>query len=111
MPSGRPAITAKRQVTYLVCRADARKHERVTQRGVAVRLAAMMGCGFDEIRDIAAARPIDLGYVVPDVTIASLEAARARRGIIPTTTTLRSVAEASSNCFSSASKQILAAIG
>jgi len=37
----------------------------------------MMGCRFDEISDIAAARPIDLGYVVPDVTIASLEAARA----------------------------------
>ena len=37
----------------------------------------MMGCRFDEIRDIATARPIDLGYVVPDVTIASLAAARA----------------------------------
>jgi hypothetical protein len=34
---------------------------------------------FDEIRHIATARPIDLGYVVPDVTIASLEAARALR--------------------------------
>ena len=64
-------------MTYLVCRTDAREHERVTQRGVAARLATMMGCRFDEIRDIAAARPIDLGYVVPDVTIASLEAARA----------------------------------
>ena len=77
MASAWPAIAAKRQVTYLLCRTDAREHERLTQRGVAVRLAAMMGCGFDEIRDIALPRPIDLGYVVPDVTIASLEAAGA----------------------------------
>jgi len=77
MASGWPAITAQRQVTYLACRTDAREHERVTQRGVAARLAALMGCGFDEVRDIATARPIDLGYVVPDVTIASLAAARA----------------------------------
>ena len=77
MDSGWPAITAHWQVTYLACRTDAREHERVTQRGVAARLAAMMGCGFDEIKYIATSRPIDLGYVVPDVTIASLEAARA----------------------------------
>jgi len=62
-------------VTYLVCRTDVREHERATQRGVAARLAAMMGCGFSEIRYVAPPCPIDLGYVVPDVTIASLEAA------------------------------------
>jgi hypothetical protein len=54
-----------------------REHERVTQRGVAARLAAMMGCGFDEIKHVATSRAIVLGYVVPDVTIPSLEAARA----------------------------------
>jgi hypothetical protein len=54
-----------------------REHELATQRGVAARLAAMMGCTFDEVRDVATPLTVDLGYVVPDVTIASLETARA----------------------------------
>ena len=33
--------------------------------------------GFDEVRGLATSRPVDLGYVVPDATIASLDAARA----------------------------------
>ena len=77
MASARPAITSQRQVTFLACRTDAREHERATQRGVASRLAAMMGCRFDEVRRIATPGPVDLGYVVPDVTIDSLDAARA----------------------------------
>ena len=35
-----------------------------------------MGCRFDEVRDVATPLTVDLGYVVPDVTIASLETAR-----------------------------------
>jgi len=42
-----------------------------------MRLAAMMGCSFEEIDAVPAAFGADLGYVVPDVTIDSLETARA----------------------------------
>jgi hypothetical protein len=77
MASGRPAITSQRRVTYLACRTNAREHERATQRSIAARLAAMLGCRFAEVRDLATASTVDLGYVVPDVTIASLQAARA----------------------------------
>jgi hypothetical protein len=37
----------------------------------------MMGCDFDEVSGTAARSAVDLGYVVPDVTITSLETARA----------------------------------
>jgi len=77
MASGRPPITSHRRVTYLAFRTDAREHERATQRAVAARLARMMGCGLDELRHSTPSLPVDLGYVVPDVTIASLETARA----------------------------------
>jgi len=77
MSSGRPAITSHRRVTYLALRSDAREHERATQRGVAARLAAMMGCSFDEVGGIASGALAELGYVVPDTTITSLETARA----------------------------------
>jgi hypothetical protein len=36
----------------------------------------MMGCTFDEVSDIAPAFTVDIGYVVPDVTITCLETAR-----------------------------------
>jgi len=36
-----------------------------------------MRCDFDEVDAVAAVPPGDLGYVVPDVTITSLETARA----------------------------------
>jgi hypothetical protein len=77
MASGRHAITSHRRVTYLAFRADVREHERATQRGVAARLAAMMGCSLDEPTHIPTPPTGDLGYVVPDVTIDSLDAARA----------------------------------
>jgi hypothetical protein len=77
MTSARSAITAQRQVTYLACRTDAREHERAMQRGVAARLAAMMGCRLEEVRGIATPPPADLGYLVPDTTIESLATARA----------------------------------
>lgn len=64
-------------MTYLALRSHAREHERVTQRAVAGRLAAMMQCTFDEVIGIATPLPFDLGYVVPDVTIPSVETARA----------------------------------
>ena len=77
MASGQPALTSQRRVTYLASRTDAREHERATQRGVAARLAALLGCRLDEVRGLATSRPVDLGYVVPDATIASLDSARA----------------------------------
>ena len=76
MASGPRAITSHRRVTYLALRPDAREHERATQRGVADRLAALLGCPCDEVSGIAAASTLDLGYLVPDVTIGSLETAR-----------------------------------
>ncbi len=77
MASERPPITSHRRVTYLAFRSDAREHDRATQRRLAARLAALMGCGFDEVSGIATGSTVDLGYVVPDVTITSLETARA----------------------------------
>jgi hypothetical protein len=76
MASERLPITSHRRVTYLVFRPNAREHDRATQRGLAVRLAAMMRCEFQEVSRIAEASNLNLGYVVPDVTIASLETAR-----------------------------------
>ena len=77
MASERPSLTSHRRVTYLALRTDAREHDRATQRRLAARLAAMMGCEFGEVRGIAKGSTVDLGYVVPDVTITSLETARA----------------------------------
>jgi hypothetical protein len=77
MASERPSITSHRRVTYVAFRPDAVEHDRATQRGLAARLAAMMGCDFDEVSGTAARSAVDLGYVVPDVTITSLETARA----------------------------------
>jgi hypothetical protein len=77
MASERPPITSHRRVTYLAFRYDAREHDRATQRGLAARLAALMRCDFDEVDAVAAVPRGDLGYVVPDVTITSLETARA----------------------------------
>ena len=77
MASERPPITSHRRVTYLALRTDAREHDRATQRRLAARLAALMRCTFDEVRGIATGSTVDLGYVVPDVTITSLETARA----------------------------------
>jgi hypothetical protein len=77
MASGGRAITSHRRVTYLALRPDAREHERATQRGIAARLAAMMGCRCDEVTGSAAASTVDLGYLVPDVTIDALDTARA----------------------------------
>jgi len=77
MASERPPITSHRRVTYLTLRTDAREHDQATQRRLAARLATLMRCTFDEVRGIATGSTIDLGYVVPDVTITSLETARA----------------------------------
>ena len=77
MASERPPITSHRRVTYLACRTDAREHDRATQRRLAARLAALMGCEFDELKGTATGPTVDLGYVVPDVTITSLDTARA----------------------------------
>ena len=74
MASERPPITSHRRVTYLACRTDAREHELTTQRGIAERLAALLGCSSREGTS-PTSRPDDLGYVVPNDTITSLETA------------------------------------
>lgn len=65
------ARTSHRRVTFLVCTGAAREHELATQRGVAGRLAALLGCeqGEDQ-RCSAPPRPI--GYAVPSATLTSL---------------------------------------
>ena len=77
MACARPATTPHRRVTALVLRADSREHERGAHGVLAARLAAMMGCSFDGVRTVPVPPAADLGYVVPDVTITSLQAARA----------------------------------
>ncbi|MDZ5457287.1 DUF3182 family protein [Azohydromonas lata] len=77
LPAGpRQALTPHRRLTFVPCRADAREHELVTQRGIAQRLAALMGCELAEGADGMAS----LGYVIPNDTLMSLAAAR-RLGI------------------------------
>ncbi|NML14953.1 DUF3182 family protein [Azohydromonas caseinilytica] len=70
----RPAITPHERLSFVPCRTDARQHELASHRGIARRLAALMGCDFAE--GDAAASSGALGYVVPNETIFSLEAAR-----------------------------------
>ena len=69
-----PGLTPHRRLTFLPCRADAREHELVTQRAVAQRLAALLGCEFADAD--AASGAGSLGYAVPNDTVMSLEAAR-----------------------------------
>jgi hypothetical protein len=73
-PTG--SLTRHARVSFLACRADAREHELTAQRGVAERLAAVLGCRFAGAHDAATAAPADIGYAVPNDTLTSLEAAR-----------------------------------
>jgi hypothetical protein len=73
-----PSLTLHRRLSFVPCRADAREHEIATQHGIARRLAALMGCDFAEGDTAGAAG--SLGYVVPNDTLMSLQAAQ-RLGI------------------------------
>jgi hypothetical protein len=83
-PAGSPqaVLTPHQRLSFVSCRADAREHELATQRGIAQRLATLMGCDFTEgdVAPDASYLPGALGYVVPNESITSLEAAR-RLGI------------------------------
>ncbi|WP_280156057.1 DUF3182 family protein [Piscinibacter sp. XHJ-5] len=72
------ALTPHRHVCFVACRRDARDHELATQRGVAERLATLLGCRYAGDADPAATGPI--GYAVPNDTLVSLEQAQ-RLGI------------------------------
>jgi len=74
-PSPRDPPTAPRWVSYLACRAGAREHELATQRAIAERLAALMGCRFAGQLD-ASAPATAVGYAVPNDTLPSLACAR-----------------------------------
>lgn len=69
------AATAHTRVSFLACRAGAREHELAVQRGVAERLAALLGCRFAGDAD-PAAPSTGIGFAVPNDTLTSLEAAR-----------------------------------
>jgi hypothetical protein len=63
------------RLCFLVCRANAREHELETQRGVARRLAALLGLPY--AGDVSTARaPGRIGYAVPNDTLTSADAAR-----------------------------------
>ena len=66
-----PARTSHRRVTFLVCQGAAREHELVTQRGVAARIAALLGCEQGEDQ-CCSEPPQPIGYAVPSATLTSL---------------------------------------
>jgi hypothetical protein len=76
------ALTPHGRLSFVPCRGNARGHEVSTQRGVARRLAALLGLRFEEgdVAPQADYLPGALGYVVPNDTLTSLAAAR-RLGI------------------------------
>jgi hypothetical protein len=67
--------TTHKHVSFLACRAGAREHELAAQRGVAERLAALLGCRFAGDAD-PAAPSASIGYAVPNDTLTSIDAAR-----------------------------------
>jgi hypothetical protein len=75
-------LTPHERLSFVPCRGNARGHEVSTQRGVARRLAALLGLRFEEgdVAPQADYLPGALGYVVPNDTLTSLAAAR-RLGI------------------------------
>jgi len=73
-----PASSAPHtQVTFLACRSGAREHEIASQRHVAERLSALLGCAFAEAHDETGSLRGPLGYVVPNDTLDSVERAHA----------------------------------
>jgi len=77
MVSSSAFSTAHPRVTFLACRPDAREHEIASQRHVAERLAALLGCAFAEAHDETGTLRGPLGYVVPNDTLDSIERAHA----------------------------------
>lgn len=74
MAAGTKPLTTHTRLSFLVVRADAREHEVLTQRAIAERLAALLGCSYEGQvdPDVPAGA---MGYLVPNDTITSLEAA------------------------------------
>jgi hypothetical protein len=66
--------TGAARVSFLPLRAEARMHELAAYRAVAQQLALLLGCEF--VADAHMASPSEAGYVVPDDTFTSLEAAQ-----------------------------------
>jgi hypothetical protein len=67
-------LTSHTRLSFLALRADAREHELLTQRAIAERLAALLGCSFEGQLDPAVPAG-SMGYLVPNDTITSLELA------------------------------------
>ena len=65
------------RLTFLACRSGAREHEIASQRRLAERLAGLLGCSFEEMRDETGSARGPLGYVVPNDTLDSVERAHA----------------------------------
>jgi len=73
------ALSAHTRLRFLPLSASARPHELATQRGIAQRLAVLLGCAFEGDQDPAAPAG-EAAYLVPNETLTSLDAAR-RHGI------------------------------
>ena len=72
-----PASTSPTRVTFVACRSGIRAHELVSQRRVAERLAALLGCEFSAIDGDAGALTGPIGYAVPNETLDSIDRAHA----------------------------------
>lgn len=68
------SLTTHTRLSFLAVRPDAREHEVTTQRAIAERLAALLGCSYEGQVDPGVPAGA-LGYLVPNDTITSLEAA------------------------------------
>ena len=64
-------LTTHTRLSFLALRPDAREHELTTQRAIAERLAALLGCTFEGQLDPSV--PVGaMGYLVPNDTITSI---------------------------------------
>jgi hypothetical protein len=74
MTQADPPLTSHTRLSFLAVRSDAREHELNTQRAIAERIAALLGCSFEGQVDPGVPAGA-LGYLVPNDTLTSLETA------------------------------------
>jgi hypothetical protein len=74
MTQADPPLTTHTRLSFLAVRGDAREHELSTQRAIAERLAALLGCSYEGHVDPGVPTGA-LGYLVPNDTLTSLETA------------------------------------
>lgn len=74
MTQAHPPLTTHTRLSFLAVRSDAREHELNTQRAIAERIAALLGCSYEGQVDPDVPSGA-LGYLVPNDTLTSLEEA------------------------------------